>query len=53
MEALDDTLLLLGHGKPFNEPVVSRGPFVMNTEAEIFQAISDYQTGKMGQWSEE
>lgn len=40
-------ILLLG-GKPFNEPVYSYGPFVMNTEAEINKVISDYQTGKMG-----
>lgn len=40
-------ILLLG-GKPFNEPVYSYGPFVMNTEAEINRVIKDYQTGKMG-----
>ncbi|GAB4142632.1 MAG: pirin family protein [Cyanobacteria bacterium J069] len=40
-------LLLIG-GVPLNEPVVRYGPFVMNTESEIMQAIADYQNGRMG-----
>jgi redox-sensitive bicupin YhaK (pirin superfamily) len=40
-------VLLLG-GQPLREPVVQYGPFVMNTEAEIHEAIQDFQTGKMG-----
>jgi len=45
-EPLD--VLLFG-GVPLNEPVVRYGPFVMNTEDEIRQAVIDYQAGRMGQ----
>jgi quercetin 2,3-dioxygenase len=50
VEALEDSYILLGHALPFNEPVVSHGPFVMNTEEEIHEAFRDYQQGKMGVW---
>ena len=40
--------VLLIAGVPLNEPVARYGPFVMNTPAEIHQAIEDYRRGRMG-----
>ena len=40
--------ILFGHASPIGEPVVAHGPFVMNTEAEIAQAVRDYQAGRFG-----
>ncbi|WP_295773056.1 pirin family protein [uncultured Mucilaginibacter sp.] len=51
IEAKPNSVLLLGHAMPFNEPVVSHGPFVMNTEEEIMQAYDDYRSGKFGSWN--
>lgn len=39
---------LLLNGEPIEEPLVSYGPFVMNTKKEIEDAINDYKNGKMG-----
>lgn len=52
IEAVEDTSLLLMSGTPIDEPVVGYGPFVMNSEDEIRQAITDYQSGKMGRLAE-
>lgn len=46
--AVEDTRILLITGEPLNEKVVSHGPFVMNDQTEILEAMRDYQMGKMG-----
>lgn len=46
--AREDSRLLLVAGKPLHEPIVQHGPFVMNDEQEIYQAISDYRQGRLG-----
>jgi hypothetical protein len=49
VEAEGNATLLLLAGAPIHEPVASYGPFVMNTDDEIRQAVRDYQSGRMGQ----
>ena len=51
IEALEDSTLLFLNGQPIEEPIVGQGPFVMNTRAEIDQAMDDYRIGRMGRLS--
>ena len=47
-----DSMLLILTGEPIDEPIVGYGPFVMNSEAEIHQAIADFNSGRFGQMAE-
>ncbi|MAE07556.1 MAG: nuclease PIN [Bacteroidetes bacterium] len=53
IEGIEDTRAILLGGEPINEKVISYGPFVMNTQSEIMQAMADYQKGAMGVLVEE
>jgi redox-sensitive bicupin YhaK (pirin superfamily) len=48
LSASTDAFVVFGQAAPFNEPVVSHGPFVMNTRQQIIEAINDYNAGKFG-----
>lgn len=48
LEACENTRAIVLAGEPINEPVATHGPFVMNTQSEILQAMRDYQKGEMG-----
>ncbi|MBC3908489.1 pirin family protein [Undibacterium umbellatum] len=47
IDAKVDSRLLLIAGQPLGETIVQYGPFVMNSQAEIFKAISDFREGKL------
>jgi hypothetical protein len=48
LSAIVPAKVILVAGKPLAEPIMQHGPFVMNTKAEIYQAIRDYQEGRLG-----
>ena len=47
IEASAEARLLLIAGQPLNEPIAQYGPFVMNNEQEIYQALGDYREGRL------
>ncbi|NEU08695.1 pirin family protein [Flavihumibacter sp. R14] len=48
IKANEEAVILLLSGEPIHEPIVSYGPFVMNTEEEIEEAIREFRSGKFG-----
>jgi redox-sensitive bicupin YhaK (pirin superfamily) len=46
--ASSDAIILYGDGAPLNEPVAWHGPYVMNTQTEIMEAMRDERMGKFG-----
>jgi redox-sensitive bicupin YhaK (pirin superfamily) len=43
---MEPARLILVAGKPLNEPIVQYGPFVMNTQQQIRQALEDFHAGR-------
>ena len=48
LKAVSDTQFIVLDGEPIDEPVVQYGPFVMNTAAQINEAIEDFNQGRFG-----
>ncbi|MFL4555550.1 pirin family protein [Yersinia kristensenii] len=48
VEANNDAVLLLLSGEPIEEPIIGYGPFVMNTQEQIAEAIADFNSGRFG-----
>lgn len=48
IKAAEQAVLLVMSGEPIDEPIASYGPFVMNTQEEIYDAIQEFQSGKFG-----
>ncbi len=46
LNAIAPTVLLFGHADFIDEPIAAGGPFVMNTQEELRQAVADYHAGK-------
>ncbi len=53
INSIEDSQFLILSGKPLNEKVSQSGPFVMNNQTQILEAMRDYQIGKMGVLIEE
>ncbi|HXN15253.1 MAG TPA: pirin-like C-terminal cupin domain-containing protein, partial [Usitatibacter sp.] len=49
VEASSEATLLVLSGEPLGEPIVGYGPFVMNTQQQISEAIEDFNSGRFGE----
>jgi redox-sensitive bicupin YhaK (pirin superfamily) len=49
IESSEAAQFILVSGKPLNEPIVQYGPFVMNSQQEIYQALADFRDGRLGE----
>lgn len=52
LKAMEESIILVGHAIPLQEPFVAYGPFVMNTKEQIMQAYEDYNSGLFGKMTE-
>ena len=50
IQANGDAKFILISGSPLKEPIVQYGPFVMNTQQEIYEALSDFREGRLGEF---
>jgi quercetin 2,3-dioxygenase len=48
IEAAPEATVFVMNGEPIDEPIAGYGPFVMNTQEQIHQAIQDFRTGRLG-----
>ena len=51
--ASEDSIVLVLAGEPIEEPLATYGPFVMNSNKELVQAIADYESGAMGKFEDD